>query len=47
MREIIRGKLIDEGLLPAPVEHQELLREEDEERHRVLRGPLKREFPKS
>ena len=22
MREIIRGKLIDEGLLPAPVEHR-------------------------
>ena len=27
LREIIRGKLIDEGLLPAPVEHQELVRE--------------------
>ena len=30
MREIIRRKLIDEGLLPAPVEPQELVREEDE-----------------
>ena len=27
MREIIRGKLIEEGLLPAPVEHQELVRD--------------------
>jgi hypothetical protein len=28
MREIIRGKLIEEGLLPALVEHQGLVREE-------------------
>ena len=34
MREIIRGKLIEEGLLPAPVEHQELVREVDEQRRR-------------
>ena len=27
MREIIRGKLIEEGLLPAPVEHQGLVRD--------------------
>ena len=29
MREIIRGKLIEEGLLPAPVEHQGLVRTSD------------------
>jgi hypothetical protein len=34
MREIIRGKLIEEGLLPPPVEHQRLVREEDEQRRR-------------
>ena len=34
MREIIRRKLVDEGLLPPPVEHQELVREEDEQRRR-------------
>ena len=34
MREIIRGKLIEEGLLPPPVEHRELVREEDEQRRR-------------
>ena len=28
MREIIRRKLIEEGLLPPPVERQELAREE-------------------
>ena len=34
MREIIRRKLVDEGLLPPPVEHQELVTEEDEQRRR-------------
>ena len=34
MREIIRGKLIEEGLLPAPVEHQGLVRDGDERRRR-------------
>ena len=34
MHEIIRGKLIEAGLLPPPVEHQELLREEDEQRRK-------------
>ena len=34
MREIIRGKLIEEGLLPAPVEHQGLVRDGDEQRRR-------------
>jgi hypothetical protein len=47
MREIIRRKLVEEGFLPPTVEHQGLVREEDEQRHRVLRGPLKREFRKS
>jgi len=28
MREIIRGKLIEDGLLPPPVEHQELVRDD-------------------
>ena len=34
MREIIRRKLVDEGLLPPPVEHQELVTEEEEQRRR-------------
>ena len=34
MREIIRGKLIEEGLLPAPVVHQGLVRDGDEQRRR-------------
>ena len=34
MREIIRRKLMEEGLLPPPVEHQGLVREVDEQRRR-------------
>ena len=34
MREIIRRKLVDEGLLPPPAEHHELVTEEDEQRRR-------------
>jgi hypothetical protein len=34
MREIIRRKLEEEGLLPPQVEHEGLVREVDEQRHR-------------
>ena len=46
MREIIRRKLEEEGLLPPPVEHQELVREEGKRRNnvesimRIIREPF-------